>query len=151
MRTAPDAPVTDVTHAVELVGRPGLGGPAADHERAGASPGCCGRRSLAPADDSAPAICVTDVGGFSRVVGQLEYAGAPRVDGLEWAADVRGVLATDPLVATTELARGALALHVGFPGLLVPVGGLWTYGRRERMHLETGAGRSRCCRHRVAE
>ena len=108
-------------------------------------------RSLAPADDSAPAICVTDVGGFSRVVGQLEYAGAPRVDGLEWAADVRGVLATDPLVATTELARGALALHVGLPGTAGP-GGRSVDLRPPRSGCiwRPVAGRSRCSRHRVA-
>ena len=43
-------------------------------------------------------------------------------------------------MATTDLARGALALHVGFRGLLVPIGGLWTHGRRSPMHLSCPRG-----------
>ena len=35
---------------------------------------------------------------------------------------------------------GALSLHVGFRGLLVPIGGLWTHGRRSPMHLTCPRG-----------
>jgi glycosyltransferase involved in cell wall biosynthesis len=96
--------------------------------------------SIAPADDSPPAICVADVGGFSRTVGLLHYTGEPTIEGLDWTAPVAGVIETDPLVATTTLARGALALHVGFRGLLVPIGGLWTHGKRSPMHLTCPRG-----------
>ncbi len=96
--------------------------------------------NIAPADDSPPAICVSDVGGFSRTVGLLHYTGEPTIEGLDWTAPVAGVIETDPLVATTDLARAALALHVGFRGLLVPIGGLWTHGRRAPMHLTCPRG-----------
>ncbi len=96
--------------------------------------------NIAPGDDSQPAICVADVGGFSRTVGLLHYTAEPTVEGLDWTAPVAGVIETDPLVATTDLARGALSLHVGFRGLLVPIGGLWTHGRRSPMHLTCPRG-----------
>jgi hypothetical protein len=95
---------------------------------------------IPPADDSPPAICITDVAGYSRPVGQLHFAGEPTIDGLSWSRPVSGVLETDPLVATTQLAGGALALHVGFRGMLVPVGGLWTHGHRSRMRLTCPRG-----------
>jgi len=139
VRTGPDAPPSDITHAVDW---------AVDIDWADLVPtpegaafhGTLRAIGIAPADDSPPAICVSDVGGFSRIVGQLHYLSAPTVDGLEWSAEVAGVLATEPLVATTDLARAALPLHVGFRGLLVPVGGLWTHGRRTRMLLECDRG-----------
>jgi hypothetical protein len=96
--------------------------------------------NIAPGDDSPPAICVADVGGFSRTVGLLHYTAEPTIEGLDWTAPVAGVIETDPLVATTDLARGALSLHVGFRGLLVPIGGLWTHGRRSPMHLTCPRG-----------
>ncbi len=96
--------------------------------------------NIAPGDDSPPAICVADAGGFSRTVGLLHYTAEPTVEGLDWTAPVAGVLETDPLVATTDLARGALSLHVGFRGLLVPIGGLWTHGRRSPMLLSCPRG-----------
>jgi hypothetical protein len=139
VRTGPDAPPSDITHAIDwavdidwadLVSTPAG---AAFH-------GTLRAIGIAPAEDSPPAICVSDVGGFSRIVGQLHYTSVPTVDGLRWSAEVAGVLATEPLVATTDLARGALPLHVGFRGLLVPVGGLWTHGRRTRMLLACDRG-----------
>lgn len=139
VRTAPDAPASDVTHAVNWTVDLDWADLRATSEGA-AFTGTLRARWLAPAEGSAPALCVPDVGGYSRVVGQLEYTSAPRVDDLEWTADVRGVLATDPLVATTELARRALPLHVGMPGLLVPIGGLWSYGHRERIQLQCPRG-----------
>ena len=96
--------------------------------------------NIAPADDSPPSICVSDVGGYSRSVGALHYVGDPTIDGLSWSRPVAGVLETDPLVATTDLSGGALSLHVGFRGMLVPVGGLWTHGQRTRMHLTCPRG-----------
>ena len=95
---------------------------------------------IAPADDSPPSICITDVAGYSRSVGALRYVGDPTIDGLSWSRPVAGVLETDPLVATTDLSGGALSLHVGFRGMLVPVGGLWTHGQRARMHLTCPRG-----------
>ena len=96
--------------------------------------------NIAPADDSPPSICVSDVGGYSRSVGALHYVGEPTIEGLSWSRPVAGVLETDPLVATTDLSGGALSLHVGFRGMLVPVGGLWTHGQRARMHLTCPRG-----------
>ncbi len=95
---------------------------------------------IAPADDSPPSICITDVAGYSRPVGALRYVGEPAIDGLSWSRPVAGVLETDPLVATTDLSGGALSLHVGFRGMLVPVGGLWTHGHRSNMRLTCPRG-----------
>ncbi len=90
---------------------------------------------IAPHANAMPAICVRDAGGYSRVVGQLEFRGEPTIEQGAWQVAVGGVIRTDPLVATTQIARGALALHVGLRGLLHPVGGLWTHGRRASIHL----------------
>jgi glycosyltransferase involved in cell wall biosynthesis len=139
VRTDPDAPPSDIMHAIDW---------AVDIDWADLVPtpegasfhGTLRATGIAPADDSPPAICVSDVGGFSRIVGQLHYTSEPTVDGLSWSVEVAGVLETSPLVATTALARGALSLHIGFRGQLVPVGGLWTHGRRTRMLLTDERG-----------
>ena len=139
VRIGEDGAASDITHALDWV---------VDIDWANLAPtpegatftGILRATNIAPADDSPPAICVADVGGFSRTVGLLHYTGEPTVEGLDWSAPVAGVIETDPLVATTDLARGALALHVGFRGLLVPIGGLWTHGRRSPMHLTCPRG-----------
>ena len=139
VRIGEDGAASDITHALDWV---------VDIDWANLTPtpegatftGVLRATNIAPADDSPPAICVADVGGFSRTVGLLHYTGDPTVEGLDWSAPVAGVIETDPLVATTDLARGALALHVGFRGLLVPIGGLWTHGRRSPMHLTCPRG-----------
>jgi len=139
VRIGEDAPPSDITHALDWV---------VDIDWANLAPtpegatftGVLRATNIAPADDSPPAICVADVGGFSRTVGLLHYTAEPMIEGLDWTAPVAGVIETDPLVATTDLARGALALHVGFRGLLIPIGGLWTHGRRSPMHLSCPRG-----------
>ncbi|HYN56181.1 MAG TPA: glycosyltransferase [Motilibacterales bacterium] len=139
VRIGDDGAASDITHALDWV---------VDIDWADLAPtpegatftGVLRATSISPADDSPPAICVTDVGGFSRTVGLLRYTGEPTIDHLDWTAPVAGVIETDPLVATTDLARGALALHVGFRGLLVPIGGLWTHGRRSPLHLSCPRG-----------
>jgi glycosyltransferase involved in cell wall biosynthesis len=139
VRIGADGAASDITHALDWV---------VDIDWANLAPtpqgatftGVLRATNIAPADDSPPAICVADVGGFSRTVGLLNYTAAPTIEGLDWTAPVAGVIETDPLVATTELARGALALHVGFRGLLVPIGGLWTHGRRSPLHLSCPRG-----------
>ena len=139
VRTGPEEPPSDVTHAIDwvvdvdwadLVATP----------RGAAFRGTLRATGIAPDEGSAPAICVTDMGGFSRAVGQLHYTSEPVVEGLAWAAPVDGVLEVDPLIRTTDLARRALALHVGYRGLLVPVGGLWTHGHRAPIHLSSPRG-----------
>jgi glycosyltransferase involved in cell wall biosynthesis len=134
VRTAPTEPPSDVTHAVDWV--VDLDWADLVQEEQGVSfTGQLHATWIAPADDSPPAICVTDVGGFSRTVGQLHYASDPVVDGQMWRAEVAGAIETDPLVATTQLARRALPLHVGFRGLLLPIGRLRAAGRRDPLHL----------------
>jgi glycosyltransferase involved in cell wall biosynthesis len=134
VRTAAGEPPTDVTHAVDWSVDLDWA-TLAEQEHGVAFTGCLRASRIAPADDSPPAICVPDVGGFSRVVGELRYTDEPAVDGESWSAEIAGVIETDPLVATTQLARRALALHVGFRGLLEPIGGLWTHGQRQRIQL----------------
>ncbi len=139
VRIGADGAPSDITHALDWV---------VDIDWSNLRPTPEGARftgvlratNIAPGDDSQPAICVADVGGFSRTVGLLHYTAEPTIEGLDWTAPVAGVIETDPLVATTELARGALALHVGFRGLLDPIGGLWTHGRRSPMHLTCPRG-----------
>jgi glycosyltransferase involved in cell wall biosynthesis len=135
----PGGPASDITHAIDWAVDIDWQDLRATDEGA-AFRGSLRATGIAPAADSAPAICVSDVGGFSRIVGQLHYSGEPTVEGLKWSVEVSGVLETDALVATTTLARGALPLHVGFRGLLVPVGGLWTHGERTRMLLSGERG-----------
>lgn len=135
-RVDPDAQPTDVTHAISW----GVDIEWSDFTEVEGGlqfKGLLRCKRIAPALHSAPAICVRDMGGYSRVVGQMEYLSDPEIDGLSFQVPVGGTLLTDPLVATTQLARGALALHVGFRGLLHPVGGLWTHGRRAAV-LQTG-------------
>ena len=139
VRTAPDEPPSDVTHAIDWV---------VDIDWKDLSPGAAGLSfvgtlravGIAPADDSPPAVCVPDVGGFARAVGVLHYTAQPTIEGQLWSAPVAGVLETDPLVATTQLARKALPLFVGYRGLLVPIGGLWTHGTRARILLACERG-----------
>ncbi|HEX6887597.1 MAG TPA: glycosyltransferase [Candidatus Nanopelagicales bacterium] len=139
VRTAPDQPPSDVTHAIDWV---------VDLDWADLQVGADGvsfagtlRASwIAPADDSPPAICVPDVGGFSRTVGLLHFTSEPTIEATTWSASVAGVIEADPLVATTSLARRALPLHVGYRGLLLPIGGLWTHGERDRIHLRCDRG-----------
>ena len=139
VRIGEDGAASDITHALDWVVDIDWADLAPTSEGATFT-GMLRATNIAPADDSPPAICVADVGGFSRTVGLLHYTGEPTVEGLDWTAPVAGVIETDPLVATTDLARGALALHVGFRGLLVPIGGLWTHGRRSPMHLTCTRG-----------
>lgn len=139
VRPSPDSPPSDVTHAVDWIVDIAWSDLRATDEGA-AFTGVLRATSIAPSEDSTPAICVADVGGYSRTVGQLHYTGPATVDGLSWSAPVDGVIATEPLVATTQLARGALPLHVGFRGLLVPIGGLWTHGHRTPIPLTCARG-----------
>lgn len=139
VRIGEDGPASDITHALDWVVDIDWADLVATSEGA-TFEGVLRATNIAPADDSPPAICVPDVGGFSRTVGLLHYTAEPTIDGLDWTAPVSGVIEADPLVATTELARGALPLHVGFRGLLVPIGGLWTHGRRSPMHLTCPRG-----------
>ncbi len=139
VRIGEDGAPSDITHALDWVVDIDWANIMATPEGATFT-GVLRATNIAPADDSPPAICVPDVGGFSRTVGLLHYTAEPTIDGLDWTAPVSGVIETDPLVATTELARGALSLHVGFRGLLVPIGGLWTHGRRSPMHLTCPRG-----------
>ena len=139
VRTRPEEPPSDVTHAIDWIVDIDWADLRAT-ERGASFVGTLRATWIAPADDSPPSICVTDVGGYSRAVGQLHYTSEPTVDGLEWTAPVDGVIESAPLAATTELARGALALHVGYRGLLVPIGGLWTHGQRDRIHLTSNRG-----------
>ncbi len=140
VRTGPDAP--PATSRTPSTGWSTSTGPTwCRRRRVQPSTAPCGRSKSHPADDSPPAICVSDVGGFSRIVGLLHYLSAPTVDGLEWSAEVAGVLATEPSGGHHGPGPGgALPLHVGFRGLLVPIGGLWTHGRRTRMLLECDRG-----------
>ena len=139
VRTGPDEPPSDVSHALDWV---------VDIDWKDLEPtddgvsftGTLRAVGIAPADDSPPAVCVPDVGGFARTIGVLHYTGEPRIRDLEWSAPVTGVLQTEPLVATTALARRALPLFVGYRGLLVPIGGLWTHGARSRIHLASSRG-----------
>jgi hypothetical protein len=139
VRTGPGEPPSDVTHAVDWVVDLDWADLATTEEGVSFT-GRLRATWIAPADDSPPAICVTDVGGFSRTVGQLHYTSDAEVDGPTWSAGVAGVIETDALVATTALARRALPLHVGFRGLLLPIGGLWTHGQRDRIHLSGARG-----------
>jgi hypothetical protein len=139
VRIGEDGPPSDITHALDWVVDIDWANLTATPEGATFT-GVLRATGIAPADDSPPAICVADVGGFSRTVGLLHYTAEPTVDNLDWTAPVAGVIETDPLVATTDLARGALALHVGYRGLLVPIGGLWTHGHRSPMHLSCPRG-----------
>ncbi len=139
VRIGADGAPSDITHALDWVVDIDWANLTATPEGATFT-GVLRATGIAPADDSPPAICVADVGGFSRTVGLLHYTAEPTIDDLDWSAPVAGVIETDPLVATTDLARGALALHVGFRGLLVPIGGLWTHGRRSPMHLSCPRG-----------
>lgn len=126
VRLAPDAPASDVTHAVDwtlTIAWATL----RTTDRGAEFRGVLTASGIVP--ETTPGICVSDVGGYSRVVGALEPEGEPRLDDGTWTARVRGALHVDPLVATTQLARGALGLHMGFRGLLVPVGGVWADGR----------------------
>lgn len=139
VRIGADGAPSDITHALDWVVDIDWAELAPTRQGATFS-GVLRATGIAPADDSPPAICVADVGGFSRTVGLLHYTGEPTIEGMDWAAPVAGVIETDPMVATTDLARGALALHVGFRGLLVPIGGLWTHGRRSPIHLTCPRG-----------
>lgn len=135
-RVDPDAQPTDVTHAISW-GVDIEWSDFAEVEGGMQFKGLLRCKRIAPALHSAPAICVRDMGGYSRVVGQMAYLADPEIDGLSFQVPVGGTLLTDPLVATTQLSRGALALHVGYRGLLHPVGGLWTHGRRAAI-LQSG-------------
>ncbi len=139
VRIGEDGAPSDITHALDWIVDIDWAD-LAPTEQGATFTGVLRASNIAPADDSPPAICVADVGGFSRTVGILHYTAEPTIDGLDWTAPVAGVIETDPLVATTDLARGALSLHVGFRGLLVPIGGLWTHGRRSPMHLSCPRG-----------
>ncbi len=139
VRTAERQPPSDVTHAVDWAVDIDWADLVVDAEGVSFH-GTVRAHAIAPADDSSPSICVPDVGGYARTIGELVYTGEPTVEGLDWSAPVQGLFHTDPLVATTQLARGALPLFVGYRGLLAPLGGLWTRGGRERIHLACPRG-----------
>lgn len=128
VRLHPEGPASDVTHAVDWT----VGFDWADLSPTPGGVSLVGvlrATGIAPAADSTPSICVTDAGGYSRVVGALHLDGDPEVDRTSWSVAVSGVLEADALAATTQLARGPLALHVGFRGLIVPVGSVRARGR----------------------
>ncbi len=139
VRIGSDGAPSDITHALDWIMDIDWAD-LAPTEAGAAFTGVLRATGIAPAEDSPPSICVTDVGGFSRTVGLLHYTDEPRVEGLTWSAPVAAVIESDPLVATTALARRALSLHVGYPGLLAQIGGLWTHGRRTRLHLSCARG-----------
>ncbi len=139
VRLDPDGPASDITHALDWIVDIDWADLVATEEGA-AFTGMLRATGIAPADDSPPSICVPDVGGFSRTVGLLHYTAEPTIEHLAWSAPVSGVIRSDPLVATTDLARRALPLHVGYPGLLMPIGGLWTHGHRAPVHLTCPRG-----------
>lgn len=139
VRTAEDQPPSDVTHAVDWAVDIDWADLVVDEEGVSFH-GTLRAHAIAPADDSSPSICVPDVGGYARTIGELAYTGEPVIDGQDWSAPVEGRFHTDPLVATTQLARGALPLFVGFRGLLAPLGGLWTSGTRQRIVLTCPRG-----------
>ncbi|MGB7979716.1 MAG: glycosyltransferase [Candidatus Nanopelagicales bacterium] len=139
VRIAADGSASDVTHALNWIVDIDWADLVATEEGAQFT-GVLRATGIAPAPDSTPAICVTDVGGFSRTVGLLHYTAPPTLEGLAWSAPVAGVIRSDPLVATTALAGQALSLHMGFRGLLVPIGGLWTHGRRGPLPLSCPRG-----------
>lgn len=138
-RLTPDGPPSDVTHAISWTVD-------VDWDRlhataAGATfTGTLHAARIVPAEGSTPDVCVPDVGGYSRAIGHLRWTAQPTVADLDWSVPVEGLLEVDPLVATTALARGALSLHVGYRGLLVPVGGLWARGRRATVPLTCARG-----------
>ncbi len=139
VRRTPTSAPDEVTHAVDWV----IDIDWADlvpSDEGVAFQGTLRATGIAPAAGSIPAICVPDVGGFSRIVGTLQYTEEPSVSGLDWSAPVAGSIQTDPLVATTALARRALNLHVGFRGQLTPIGGLWTHGSRTAIQLVSDRG-----------
>lgn len=138
VRSSPELPPSDVTHAAawdidvdwaSLHATP----------TGAAFTGTLRATGIVPAEDSAPAVCVTDVGGYSRAIGTVRYTGEPVIDGLTWSVSVAGDVELEALIRTTQLARRALALHVGYRGLLLPIGGLWTQERREPFQLASDA------------
>ena len=115
-----DGPTSDVTYAVNWV----LDVDWASGTRTRGArrfPGTLRGSNIAPAEGSLPAICVTDVAGYSRAVGALQPAAAISVDGLAWALPVDVVLRAEPVVATTALVDEQLALHLGYPNFLQPI------------------------------
>ncbi len=139
VRRGEDGPPSDVTHAISW--GIDIDWAKVQVDESGASfTGTLHATGIAPDGDPPPSICITDVGGHSRPIGELDHSSEPTVDGLSWSVPVTGVIRSDPLVATTQLARRALALHVGFRGLLVPIGGLWTHGDRTPISLSCPRG-----------
>jgi hypothetical protein len=138
-RLEPECQPTDVTHAISW----GVDIDWADFELVPEGlrfSGLLRCKRIAPALHHAPAICVRDLGGYSRAVGQMEFLSEPTISDQSFEVRVGGTLAADPLVATTQLAKGALALHVGYRGLLHPVGGLWTHGKRVAIFINCPRG-----------
>ena len=115
-----DGPTSDITYAVNWV----LDVDWASGTRSRGArrfPGTLRGSNMAPAQDSLPAICITDVAGYSRPVGALHPAAAMSADGLTWSLPVHVVLRADPLVATTALVDEQLALHLGYANFLDPI------------------------------
>ncbi len=115
-----DGPTSDVTYAVNWV----LDVDWASGTRSRGArtfPGTLRGSNMAPAEGSLPAICVSDVAGYSRPVGALRPAAAMSVDGLAWSLPVHVVLRADPVVATTSLVDEQLALHLGYANFLEPI------------------------------
>lgn len=95
---------------------------------------------IAPGDPP-PMLCVADVAGYSREVGPMHYTAAAEISGTSWRRPVSGVLAVDPLVATTSIAGGELALHLGVRGATSPVGELRIQGPARPILLSCRRGR----------
>ncbi len=115
-----DGPTSDVTYAVNWV--LDVDWASGRHSRGARTfPGTLRGSITAPAEGSLPAICVTDVAGYSRPVGALRPAAVMSVDGLAWSLPVHVVLRADPVVATTALVDEQLALHLGYANFLEPI------------------------------
>lgn len=139
VRNGEGEPPSDVTHAVTWKLTLAWEGVTLTPEEVGFT-GLLTGSGLAPDASSIPSVCVSDVGGFARTVGAVEYATEPVVDGLSWQAHVTGQLSTTALGATVKLAGRPLRLFVGFPSILEPIGSVWTSGSGKPMRLATSRG-----------
>lgn len=130
---------SDITHALRWWLEIDWSDVAADSGGARFAGVLCASR-IAPGDPP-PMLCVADVAGYSRPVGPMRYTAAAEISGTSWRRPVAGVLEVDPLVATTSIAGGELALHLGVRGATSPVGELRIRGRARPIRLSCRRGR----------